>query len=167
MPIATGVAWFHDCAGGEFAYYPDGPAAPAATRPARYNTAVLLDTDSVFHGVDRVDQRERPLAALRPGMRLSAAGAQRWHVLDGEERVADYRWEELRFSISWKAYCFADEAERRAWFEHRGDLSLETVLDRLLGDLRKRGAVGTSRPPDGDLVDTIIDTYVRYPAPAA
>src|SRR5690349_19844814 len=24
MPIATGVSWFHDCSGGEFAFYPDG-----------------------------------------------------------------------------------------------------------------------------------------------
>ncbi len=28
MPIATGVAWFHDCDGGEFCFYPDGAEGP-------------------------------------------------------------------------------------------------------------------------------------------
>ena len=54
MPIATGIAWFHDCDGGALAYWPDGPAFPAATHAAQYNTAMVLDTDSVFHGVDRI-----------------------------------------------------------------------------------------------------------------
>jgi hypothetical protein len=54
MPIATGIAYFHDCQGGELALYPDGPEGAPRTVPARHNTAVLLDTDSVFHGVDRV-----------------------------------------------------------------------------------------------------------------
>jgi hypothetical protein len=167
MPIATGVAWFHDCDGGEFVYYPDGPAAAPATRPARYNTALLMDTDSIFHGVDRVAERQHALAPLRPGMRLEPAGDGRWHVCEGDDIVARYRWQDLRFSISWKAYCFADERERRAWFEHRHDLSLDAVLDRLLADLRARGAIGATRPPNGDLIDAIIDTYVPYPAPVA
>ena len=54
MPIATGIAWFHDCDGGALAYWPDGVGAPAATHAARFNTAMVLDTDSVFHGVDRI-----------------------------------------------------------------------------------------------------------------
>ena len=166
MPIATGVAWFHDCAGGDFVYYPDGPDAPPQARPARYDTAMLLDTDSVFHGVDRVDERDRPLAPLRPGMRLVPVDGRRWQVRDGDRAVADYLWDELRFSISWKAYCFADEPERRAWFEHRDDLAIGSMIDRLLADMRVRGVM-TERPAsDHDLADLIIDTYVRYPTPA-
>jgi len=113
-----------------------------------------------------VDERDRPLASLWPGMRLTAIGGERWRVLDGERPVAEYRWEELRFSISWKAYCFADAAERRAWREHRADLSLATVLDRLLADLAARGVTDGRRPSDAELPDLLIDTYVRYPPPA-
>jgi hypothetical protein len=166
MPIATGVAWFHDCAGGDFVYWPDGPEAAARARPVRFNTAMLLDTDSVFHGVDRVDERAEPLAALRPGMRLVPTGGRSWQVREDDRLVAEYRWEELRFSISWKAYCFADEAERRAWFEHRDDLSSARVVDRLLADMKARGVVSLARPGDAELADLIIDTYVRYPAAA-
>jgi hypothetical protein len=54
MPIATAVAYFGRGRGGEFAYYPEGPAGPPATYAPKHNTAVMVDTDSVFHGVDRV-----------------------------------------------------------------------------------------------------------------
>ncbi len=61
MPIATGVAWFHDAdatneKGGEFAFWPDGPGAAPVSRAVTTDTALVLDTDSVFHGVDPIDR---------------------------------------------------------------------------------------------------------------
>jgi hypothetical protein len=169
MPIATGVAWFHDCEGGEFAYYPAGADGPPETHCVRANTSLLLDTDSVFHGVDPVASRAaagEPPALLRPGMQLRFLGERRWGVFDGDRQVVVHRWEELRFSISWKAYCFRDEAERRAWFEHSDDLDVGAVVDRLVEDLRARGRLD-ARPADAELVEHIIDEYIRFPAPAA
>ena len=119
MPIATGIAWFHDCDGGALAYWPDGADGPVAvpTR-SRYNTAMVLDTDTVFHGVEphRRSSRPRICRALRPGMTLDYAGDGRGSCTtpNGAE-VTRYDWPELRFSVSWKAYCFADEHERDAW----------------------------------------------------
>src|SRR3954470_3934399 len=49
MPIATAIGWFHDCDGGELAYWPDGATGAARRHHVRHNTAVVLDTDSVFH----------------------------------------------------------------------------------------------------------------------
>jgi hypothetical protein len=166
MPIATGVSWFHDARGGAFAFYPDGPDAPPAVHDVRFNTAVLCDTDSVFHGVDRVQESELPMPAFRPGMRLVAEGAGRWRVQSGDEVVARYRWEEMRFSISWKAYCFADEAERRAWREHAGDLDLDFVLDRLERDLRRRGRLEGPRPANREFAELLVSEYVHFPPPA-
>ena len=80
MPIATAVSWFHDCAGGEFAFYPDGPDAPPVAHPVRFNTAILLDTDTIFHGVDRVQETAEPVDRLKPGMRLRFAGGDTWCV---------------------------------------------------------------------------------------
>ena len=167
MPIATGIAWFHECQGGELAFYPDGSDGPPVTHAVRYNTAILLDTDTVFHGVDRLAETDGPVAALRPGMRLCAEGDGVWRVVDGDHVVARYRWEELRFSISWKAYCFEDEAERCAWHEHSDDLAVESVLERLVDDLRRSGVIRGERPPDHELVDIIIDEYIRFPLPSA
>ena len=167
MPIATGVAWFHDTKGGEFAFYPDGPSGDAVAHEVAYNTALLVDTDSVFHGVDPIDLPTGELPPLRPGMRLVFDGDERWSVRDGEGVVARYRWDELRFSISWKAYCFAHEAERDAWKSHTDDLDLDWIVGRLVDDLRARGRIDGDVPPHPDLALTIIDEYIKFPAPTS
>ncbi len=166
MPIATGVSWFGGCRGGDFAFYPDGPAGPAATIPAAHDTAVLLDTDSVFHGVDRVAESATPLPPLAIGMRLTFEGNDTWRVGSGDEAVVRYRWDELRFSVSWKAYCLADEAERRMVAEHTDDLTRDQVMDALLDDLRRRGRLGDGVPGGTELALLLIDEFVRFPAPS-
>jgi hypothetical protein len=163
MPIATGVSWFHDCDGGEFAYWPDGAGGPAAQHEVRYDTAVVLDADSVFHGVDRIASSLPEMAPLRPGMGLEPVGDRRWVVRDGDEVAAEHHWDELRFSVSWKAYCFADVEEQATWREHADDLSLERVLEVLVADLRERGAIEGEVPEDPDLSMLVIDTYIRFP----
>jgi hypothetical protein len=163
MPIATAVAWFHDCAGGEFAFYPGGADADPVAHPVRFNTALMMDTDSVFHGVDRVRETSEPVDRLRPGMRLVHTGDRKWSVRDGESEVTRYAWKSLRFSVSWKAYCFENEAERRAWAEHSSDLSVEAVVDRMVEDLRERGIIAGERPEDDALIEVLIDAYTRFP----
>jgi hypothetical protein len=127
----------------------------------------------VFHGVDRVLGDDTALRALRPGMRLQHEGERSWTVRDGgsdgERIVATYATDDLRYSVSWKAYCFADDAERAAWAAHTDDLSLEQILDRLVSDLCERGRLAG---PDHGLADAelgrlLINEYVRFPAPAA
>jgi hypothetical protein len=164
MPIATGVAWFHDCKGGEFAFYPDGPARAPVAHEVAFNTAIVVDTDSVFHGVDPIDLPTGDLPPLAPGMHLVFDGGEEWSVRSGDDVVARYRWDELRFSISWKAYCFADEAERAAWRTHADDLELDWILARLTDDLRERGRITGDVSPSRDLAETIIDEYIRFPS---
>jgi hypothetical protein len=169
MPIATAIAYFGEGQGGELAYYPDGPDGPPATYPPRHNTAVVLDTDGVFHGVDRVLGDDGPLAMLRPGMRLHHEGDRRWTVRDGDRVVATYGTDDMRYSVSWKAYCFVDDAERIAWEGHTDDLSLERILALLVDDLCRRGRL---EDPDHGLADAelgrlLIGEYVHFPAPAA
>jgi hypothetical protein len=165
MPIATGVAWFHDARGGEFAYWPDGARAAGSSRKVTADSALVLDTDSVFHGVEPVDAPDDDIAPLEPGMTLEFAGDRRWQVRDGGSVVASYGWDELRFSVSWKAYCFADEAERDAWREHTGDLDLDWTVARLVDDLRERGRIEDETPSPRDLALLIIDEYIRFPDP--
>jgi hypothetical protein len=165
MPIATAIAWFHDCDGGELAYWPSGPDAPAHHHRVRYNTAMVLDTDSVFHGVDRIaDVAVDDLPRIRPGSTLDYAGAHEWmlRAADGEE-LARYRWEQLRFSVSWKAYCFRDARQRDDWRNHTNDLTVDVIVDRLVDDLRSRGRVHGAVVRDGDLGQLLIDEYIRFP----
>lgn len=163
MPIATGVAWFHDCDGGEFAFYPDGALGEPVAHKVAYNTALLFDADSVFHGVDRIASSSGDIAPLVPGMTLDFAGDETWVVHDGDREITRYRWDELRFSVSWKAYCFEDEHEQRTWREHADDLTIDRVVATLVDDLRARGVVERDVTVGPDLALTIIDTYIRFP----
>jgi hypothetical protein len=69
----------------------------------------------------------------------------------------------MRFSISWKAYCFRDAAERAAWRDHSRDLDAETVLDTLCDDLRARGRIRDRRPSNRELAEILVDEYVKFP----
>jgi hypothetical protein len=170
LPIATGIAWFHDAVGGELVYWPDGPNGVRKTHAVRYNTAMVLDTDSVFHGVDRIaDVDESSMPRLRPGMTLDYTGDHAWTVRtpDGAD-VVTYPCDALRFSVSWKAYCFRDEKERDAWRDHADDLTLDTVLDRLVDDLVARNRVADRDVArDAQLGVQLIDEYVKFPVPSA
>lgn len=177
MPIATGISYFapegQQPEGGQLAFYPDGPERPASTFLATHNTAIVLDTDSVFHGVDRVGPVTVDPPELAPGnvLRFDAQG-HRWQLYRdasaGSELLDDFEWRDIRFSVSWKAYCFGSETEREAWRAHADDLSLDSILDTLVADLVERGVLahGAARPPDRELALLLIDTYERFPEPA-
>jgi len=164
LHIATGVAWFGRATGGEFVCWPvtDGdPSGPGTALPATHGTAAVLDTDSLFHGVARVGGPDAPAPRLRRGSELHAGG-DGWDLVEPDGSVAaTYRLDEVRFSVSWKAYCFADEAERRHWLDHDDDLALDAVLDALAADLAAR--TGDDLRDTPDLGQRLIDTYVRFP----
>ena len=166
MPIATAIAWFHDCDGGELAFWPDGIDGAVERHEVRFNTAMVLDTDSVFHGVDRVaDVPADALPRIRTGMTLDFEGEHTWVVREPSGEVAArYRWPELRFSISWKAYCFRSETERAAWRAHDDDLSLDRILDALVDDLAARDRAPRDISRDATLGQLLIDEYIRFPA---
>jgi len=165
--IATGIAYFGECAGGALAFYPDGADGPVRTIAARHDTAVVLDTDTVFHGVDRVAGPGDAAPPFVPGMELVCEGPGAWRLVAGEETLGRYRWQDLRYSVSWKAWCYADEAERRRAERHEDDLSLERILDTLERDLRARGRLTGPRPDEDDFARLLIETYVHFPPAAA
>ena len=159
MPIATAVTYFGHASGGALAYYPDGPGGAPATYEPKHNTAAMLDTDSIFHGVDRVEGDESALRDLRSGQRLHHEGGGQWTLRDGDRIVAKFTTDDLRYSASWKGYCFADESERDAWANHSDDLTLERILATLEADL------DVERPAsDGDFGRLLIDRYITFPS---
>lgn len=173
MPIATGIAYFapegKTPPGGELAYYPDGAEGAPRVFAARHNTAVVLDTDSVFHGVDRVGAPGTEPLAVEPGNALVFDGDDRWSLRPhphSDVHLADLSWSDIRFSVSWKAYCFADEAERDAWRSHADDLTIDRILQVLRDDLHDRGVLDRDTVlADVELALLLIDTYERYPEP--
>lgn len=132
----------------------------------RHNTAIALDTDTVFHGVDRVSEERVALPRLGPDAKLRYAGDGRWELRDpgsAGTALATYDRDDLRLSISWKAYCFSDADEERAVRDDSDDLTRERALERLCADLRRRGRLGESRPDDTALAHRLMDEYVKRP----
>ena len=168
MPIATGIAWFHDCDGGELVYWPDGADRERRVHRVGYDTALVLDTDSVFHGVDRIGSvAASEVPRIRPGTTL-VPGDEAWVLVNAAgNTLGRYDWSALRFSVSWKAYCFADEHERDTWRDGSDDLTIDVILDRLIADLVDRGRVRPDVPRDRELGLVIIDEYIRFPLSTA
>ena len=81
----------------------------------------------------------------------------------GDRVLADYSWPDIRYSISWKGYCFVDAAERAVWEEHSDDIGLEQILDAFEKDLRQRGLLDGSRPDPDTFALLMSETYIHFP----
>lgn len=164
MPIATAVAFFSDSAEGDFILFPEGRNSDPEHVEVRNNTAVVLNTDALFHGVERVGSADAPPPPFEIGMHLSHRDDV-WHVgpPDGEP-VLRYAWDEVRVSIQWKAHGYRDAAEQALVHSHTDDLTYDAVLTRLVEDLRERGKIsGAELPDDTELALLMIDTYIQFP----
>jgi hypothetical protein len=163
IPIATCVSWFGANPGGAFAYFPEGPQGPRESMPAMHNTAILIDTDTVFHGVERVTPKGS-FPEIDKGATLTYQGGDQWSLanLNGLE-AARYSWSDLRYSISWKAYCFKDEAEKATWSDKSDDLTLDDILDVLEAALRSRGVLTTQRPDPSSFAQMLVSEFIRFP----
>ncbi|OUX76424.1 MAG: hypothetical protein CBC19_09490 [Oceanospirillales bacterium TMED59] len=164
IPIATCVSWFGANPGGAFAYYPEGPHGRRESMPASHNTAILIDTDKVFHGVERVTPKSF-FPEIDKGATLTFEGSAGWSLAKpNQEVVARYQWEDLRYSISWKAYCFAAEAEKAKWANKTDDLTLDFILDTLESELRSRGVLQGERPDPTAFAQALVNEFIRFPA---
>ena len=167
LHIATGIAWFQDRDHGELRYWPDGPDGRPVVHQVRANTALVLDTDTVFHGVDpgrARASRPRP-SSPAPGLTADDDGALGAQPRPTARRSARYDWDDLRFSVSWKAYCFADERRARR-LAHRA--ATTSPPSRSSTAWWPTWSTGRSSPADvavdRDLGLLLIDEHVRYPA---
>lgn len=149
---------------------------------------MVLDTDTVFHGVQQVRREgdDGSVVLTRPDDRIHYLGNKRWELRrsDGEP-VAQYDWHDMRYSVSWKAYCYKvrcpphnppqaqrcvpyqccaprqDEAERSRYAGDEASqdadvLTLDKILDTFIADLRKRGRIGSVVPRDPVLATLIV-----------
>ena len=166
IPILTCVSWFGSADGGAFTFYPDGASGQRQSIPANHNSAILIDTDMVFHGVERVKQALPDLPAIGKQTRLHYCGDGEWQLRQENIPVADYRWPQLRYSISWKAYCFEDQAEEALWREGTGDLSLDFILEVFEVELKARGLITGKRPQPDDFALLLVNSFIHFPKAA-
>lgn len=165
VPITTGISYFGDARGGALRYFPDGPDGAAQRFEASDNTAMVLDTDSIYHGVERVgtDDAPAPLEIVAGATLHHERGEWIMCTADGE-RIGGYSVDDVRISISWKAYWFENTAAQHVFEQARGTLTTAEIERRLLTDLHDRSLLGADESPAlPDIVDLLIDTYQRFP----
>lgn len=163
IPILTCVSWFGEASGGAFTFYPNGADGARASIPAQNNSAILIDTDKVFHGVERVTNVLPDLAVIGQHTRLHFCGDDKWQLRESDAVLADFNWAQLRYSISWKAYCFTDDESEATWHDHTDDLDVDAVLITLENALRERGALSGPRPDPTAFALLLVSTFVQYP----
>jgi len=175
IPIATVIGHPNTSQGGEFSYFP--PAAPPGvpsviTLDPPSNSAVALDADTIFHRVDQVAGETTLLPELAKGAYLVPSRPTLWRLCRREPAGAllgTFRNEEIRYTISWKAYCFPDENSRQTWIDHTDDLRLDEIIPMLTELLCDRGEL--PGPEHGlsevELGAVIIDALIPFPAPGS
>jgi hypothetical protein len=166
IPILTCVSWWGSADGGAFTFYPDGPDGVRDSIPATDNSAILIDTDRIYHGVERVGDYQSDLPEIGKDTRLHFVGGQDWALRDNERTLANYQWADIRYSISWKAYCFSDDSDYARWQQGSDDLTLPAVLDRLESALRECGALEGPRPAPTEFAMLLVNTFVKFPGDA-
>ena len=165
VPIATGITYFGNASGGALRHYPDGPEGSGHRFEPSDNTAMVLDTDSRYHGVERVGSADEPAPIeIVAGATLQHDGSDWVMAAPSGEELRRYGTDDVRISISWKAYCFDDEHDASAFEAARGTLTIAEIERRLFEDLCARQLIGTDeRPHLPDIADLLIDTYQRFP----
>jgi hypothetical protein len=82
---------------------------------------------------------------------------------EGENVLAEYNWSQLRYSISWKAYCFRNEQEQARWRQGADELSVEQILETLEKKLCRDGVLSGSRPEPTEFALMLVKHFVHYP----
>ena len=76
--------------------------------------------------------------------------------------LAEYSRPQLRYSISWKAYCFSGAKQEALWREGSDNLTL-IILDTLEAELRSRGVLSGPRPGPTEFALLLVQNFVHYP----
>ena len=170
VKIATGITYLLGGEeGGAVLCYPDGIDRPPPRYGAALNTTLVLDSDSIFHGVELVPGSDHGIGQIDANTRLVPKGNGRWLLHCGAqgqlETVAVYSNEEVRLSLSWKAYCFTDEAERSPRTDSADTLTIEAILEMFVDELVVRGRLDghDHALSEEELGMLIIDEFIRFP----
>ncbi len=158
VPMIGAVCFFGDCDAGELVLFEQGPDAPPVGVPVRDNTAVVFDSERVFHGVARVGSSQAPAPPSEVGMDIARIEGSEWRVGVGEREVLRLDRSALRVSVQWKAKCHHAAGDGEA-------VTRAQAIGVLSADLRARGVIDGPQD-DTQLALRMIETYVRFPTAA-
>ena len=151
IKMAQVITWFSHDEGSGFTYWPNGPLrAPGRLIPPVYNRGVLVQNEMMVHR----GEANGPLGEQRPAglnfetrFRGEPGNPDGWQAVNGEEVIASYHTDDLRFLVHWSSEVFADYAELKKNMDGTDDLTHEQAFDTLIKDCRARG-IDIATPSD-------------------
>ncbi len=162
--IATAVVWYYEGSGGEFTYWPHGWDGDAVTVNPPYNYGVMGDNDFMPHRVEPIGA-EADYAKYGFDTTITLTPNRKWVVDEPGHETVYHAFDEVRVSLSWKAFVFTDDEEADVYDRHLDDLDESTLISTLADDCARRGVV----VPDGPdaLTSTEFQDRIRevYLAP--
>jgi len=165
LSLAGAVSWFYEGEGGDFEYWPHGEdRPPARERPPFGNTAIVTDSDRMYHRVGAIGRSDEYLAAgtISASSKLLHEHDGGWQIIDDNMVRATYPPRQVRVSLLWKAIVFDDEAAAAVFEQHTDDITLERAAGIFCSDLRRRGVVFTEPVDparDPQWAQTLIAAY--------
>ncbi len=147
--IATAVAWYYEGVGGEFTYWPDGWDGAGVTVDPPYNYGVMGDNDFMPHRVESIGA-EADYAKYGFDATITLTPDRNWVIEEPGHEPVRHGFNDVRVSLSWKAFVFSDAAEAEVHDRHLDDLDESTVVSVLAEDCARRGV---SVPDDPDALN--------------
>jgi hypothetical protein len=138
VKIATGVTYISntttkDTEGGAFSFFPNGAFGPRMDLAPDFNTGVVLDTDSAYHRVPtcQPSNKSNHIPPFHPMFTTLTwdAKSNKWLLKENDTVLTTYVDDDLRISLSWKAYLFEDEEQYRLWDQKEKNLTVPMVLE--------------------------------------
>ncbi len=168
LDICTAVTWLWDGPHGDFVLWPKGPdVSPQRYTPPLTRRAVVSDNDRLFHAVGDFASPSGPAPVdLTPTSEVHVSGED-LELRHGAQVRGSWPRNEVRRSLSWKAYVFADAHAARVHEDHLDDLDEARVLDVFAAELDARGV---ARPAHLMIDDALVSALAavwpkRVPVP--
>jgi hypothetical protein len=178
IKMAQVITWFSNDPRSGFTYWPNGPLkTPERLASPVYNRGVLVQNEMMVHR----GEANGPVSLQRPSSLgfdsvFTGASGDRdgWVVKTGDQEIARYHTDDLRFLVHWNAEVFEDYAELKKNMDGSDNLTFDRVFDTLIKDVRSRGiAIETPSDPlrDPVFIKALNDAYdyggpAQYPAEA-
>lgn len=158
-------------AGGQFIYYTNdtftGYVSPTSQSGIIVDGSKTVHAALIYHPTVRAPHLDKDKDSL-----LKFAGGDNWDLIMDNNKIGQYKTRDLRISIVYRARCF-ESAEKAAQFSSLPSseyLQLDDVLNTLQDDMIARKVLKAEQKnaiSRLDLALLIMDTYIKYPLPAA
>jgi hypothetical protein len=167
VKIATAVTYISnstrkDREGGAFSFFPDGGFAARKDLMPDFNTGVVLDTDTVFHRVptSQPHNKTNHIPQFHPMFTrlIWNEATNKWLLQENFTTIREYDDDDLRISLSWKAYLFETEEAYEWWDKKQNNLTVPMVLDGFRDHYTKSGFI----QPGDEVEDFLFVLAVRY-----